>query len=322
MDLQDLKRWHWMVIGLLAGILWAMSQLFYGFLPDGETVGGTFEMMLMTTRDAPAFVDFSNVYVTDVQIHPPVTDDGPAANASATRGSIQWVTGTMVSRGFRRETREWRTRSFRYKAAVPFAPTDRFNFIANDWVPNGRLKKVPGYVKPTATEYPSIRYYFDELNRKYGSASMPYRYIWWQSRLAVMTLYPLGGLLLIGGIWPTVIALMVGAGLGAKAKPETFDLSRYKNGTTADATKGVLVTEQDRERLAAMNAELEKNLQVNAKPTGTVSASPTAPAIRKLEGESTDVSKLSEQKPQAAKAFGASRTDFYPTEIHPDEKKS
>ena len=322
MDLQDLKRWHWMVIGLLAGTLWAMTQLFYGFLPDGETVGGTFEMMLMTTREAPAFVDFSNVYVTDLQIHPPIADDGPVVNGSTSSGKIQWVTGTMVSRGFRRDTREWRTRSFRYKAAVPFVPTKRFDFIINDWVPNGRLKKVPGYLKPTATDYPSIRNYFDELNRKYGSASMKYRYIWWQSRLAVMTLYPLGGLLLIGGVWPTIIALMVGAGLGAKAKPETFDLSRYESGKTVDATKGVLVTEQDRQRLAEMNEELEKNLQVNAKPTGTVSASPTAPAIRKLEGDSTDVSKSSEQKPQAAKAFGASRTDFYPTEIHPDEKKS
>ena len=321
MDLQDLKRWHWMVIGLLAGTLWAMTQLFYGFLPDGETVGGTFEMMLMTTREAPAFVDFSNVYVTDLQIHPPIADDGPAMNASAASGKIQWVTGTRVSRGFRRDTREWRTRSFRYKAAVPFVPTKRFDFIINDWVPNGRLKKVPGYLKPTATDYPSIRNYFDELNRKYGSASMKYRYIWWQSRLAVMTLYPLGGLLLIGGVWPTVIALMVGAGLGAKAKPETFDLSRYKSGKTVDVTKGVLVTEQDRQRLAAMNEELEKNLQSDAGPPAAVSVPSSATPIRKLDGESAGESKQPDQKSTPSKAFGASRTDFYPTEIHPDEKK-
>ena len=163
-----------MAIGLLAGSLWAATQLFYGINPDGETTGGTFEMVVMTTPTAPAFVDMfdnGNVYVTALQVHPPTIDDGPPENAKEPAASrqIQWVTGSIARRRFKQDAREWQTRTFRYKAAMPFMPNAKFDYVSQNWVPYGRFKPMAGYVKPMANEYPTIRAYFDELNRKYGS---------------------------------------------------------------------------------------------------------------------------------------------------------
>ena len=327
MDLQDLKRWHWMAIGLLVGSLWAATQLFYGINPDGETTAGTFEMVVMTTPKAPAFVDRfdnGNVYVTALQIHPPTIDDGPAENAKEPAASrqIQWVTGNIARRRFKQDAREWQTRTFRYKATMPFVPNPKFDYVAQDWVPYGSFKKFKGYEKPTEKNYSSIRAYFDELNRKYGSGSMLYRYAWWESRWAVMTIYPIGGLLLIGGVWPVIISLLAGAGFGSTKKEESAGLSQYKGSRPAEISKPDQVTEKDRERLAAMNAELEKNLQNSASATTPKAGVMVDAAVRKLEGGSVEEAKKDiEDKAARAKAFGAGRTDFYPTEIHPEQKK-
>ena len=37
MDLENFKRWHWMLIGLLVGILWAGVRLFYGYSLETES---------------------------------------------------------------------------------------------------------------------------------------------------------------------------------------------------------------------------------------------------------------------------------------------
>ena len=328
MELQDLKRWHWMLIGLLAGTMWASTQLFYGFLPDGRTIAGTFERVLTATEKSPAYIDFFEtgvVYLSEIQIHPPIMDESPSEKTPTEKNQpapqIQWVTGNMWNRRFAKNP-QWMSHAFRYKASIPFAVTNqKFDFVTTDFTPNRQLKKVAGYSNPPTKSYPTLQAYFDELNRKYGSGAIKYRYIWWESRTAVMTVYPLGGLLLIGGVWPTIISLMVGAGLGGKPKPETFDLSRYQPGKTTEKPKAHQVTDQDRKRLDAINEELEKNLQPDGSRIPVTATTPTESVIRKLEGEPADASKPADQKPGAVKTFGATRTDFYPTEIHPDEKK-
>ena len=75
------------------------------------------------------------------------------------------------------------------------------------------------------------------------------------------------------------------------------------------------------ERLAAINAELEKNLQGSAEVAVTKGGVMAENAVRKLDGGAAEETKEAEDKAARAKAFGAGRTDFYPTEIHPEQKK-
>ena len=331
MDLQDLKRWHWMLIGLIAGALWAGSRLFYGInIDDGdpENQTGTFERVVMATKEAPAFVDFidnGNVYVSDLKVYPAMPDNSREGQSSALAGSagqVQWVTGTIGRRRFKRDGREWQTRAFRYKASVPFVPRKDTDYIADNWVPYGRFKPIAGYIKPAATPYPSIINYLDELNRKYGSGSVKYRYAWWEGRAAIMTIYPLGGLVLIGGVWPILLGLMIGAGFGGKVKKETYDLSRYSGESKATMPKTAdTMTDADRAQLAALEAELEKNLASVGKATPRISAEADVPQIRNLsEGKSVDTQKAPE-KVDPAKAFGDEGGAYYPTEIHAKPKE-
>jgi hypothetical protein len=328
MDLQELKRWHWMAIGLLIGGLWAATQLFYGITVDDgdpDTLEGPFEMAVMSTKEAPSFVDFfenGNVYVSDLCLHPA----GPDISADADRAhpkQAQWVTGTVGRRRFSRSgPPAWETKRFKYKAALPFVPSKKFDYIAGDWVPYGRFKPVAGYVKSKPASYPSIKDYFDALNRKFGASSVKYRYIWWEERWAIMTMYPLAGLLLIGGVWPTVLGLMVGAGLGKKAKTDDYDLARYSGKTPSPVMKPVGMTEADRLQLAAVEAELEKNLEGFTHPSaGQPVGATAAPGVRKLEAETVDGSKGEPQKAVEEKSFGAGAGNFYPTEIHTEEEE-
>src|SRR5665213_75594 len=55
-----------------------------------------------------------------------------------------------------------------------------------------------------------------------------YRYAWWMGRGAILTIGAVGGLVVIGGIWPTVLSLLTGAGFGRLPREkEVYDLSRF-----------------------------------------------------------------------------------------------
>src|SRR5207237_890076 len=109
-----------------------------------------------------------------------------------------------------------------------------YDYVSNDgvyqWFLSYRLPKpVAGYIKPVQAAaavaapnrtYPTIKDYFDALNRKYGSGTVKYRYCWWERPGAMLAIYPAAGLVLIGGVWPTVLGLLIGAGLGPKRKKD------------------------------------------------------------------------------------------------------
>src|SRR5437868_145571 len=83
MDLENFKRWHWMLIGLLVGILWAGVRLFYGYSLETESredAQSQFEIALLATPKDPVHSpnsDDGNLYLTDIKIYPAVKDDGP-----------------------------------------------------------------------------------------------------------------------------------------------------------------------------------------------------------------------------------------------------
>ena len=375
MDLEHLKRWHWLLIGLLVGALWSSVRLFYGYNLDSDNPesGANFEYALVATPDALVHLgtDEGRIYLGDLRVYPAIKDDSPdilgthqaappprpaprlwpwfsrpATNkakppaepppVSATTpepkpaGSrqVNWVTGKVYSYRYMKDPKTGRTvpdptpkaLPFIYKASIPFIPDPRFDYVAHLSFYNLKLKPTAGYASATGREYPNILAYLDELNRKYGAGTVKYRYAWWESKAAVITLYPLAGMVVIGGIWPTVLGLLIGAGFGhKKGKGDEFDLSRFKGKSKASMPKAaVAMTRQDELRLAALEAEMEKNLQgfgANADVAATPAAVTPAPAVKPLAAV-VEESKPAAEKPHAHKAFGASGGDYYPTEIH------
>jgi hypothetical protein len=333
MDLLDLKRWHWMLIGLVAGALWSASRLFYGFdLPNDDgpvTLQRNFAWLLVATERAPAIVldEGSNIYLSDLQLHPPVTDAEPGAGR-ATKASgtpVQWVTGTLHRHRFRQPMSEWSTSPFRYKAALPYVPSPVYDPITQDWIMAGRAKPTVGYQKPQQATYATVQDYLKEVHRKYGPSVIPYRYCWWETRAAILTIYPLGGLVIIGIIWPTLLALLTATGLATKKHADGYDLSRFK-GTSKPTghapARSTALTAEEEQRIATITAEYEKNLQpAGDRPPMTTASTAAEPVVRALSGaESSE--QASPRKAAPAKNYGADAGDYYPTEIHKsgDEK--
>jgi hypothetical protein len=341
MDLQDLKRWHWALIGLLAGALWAGSRLFYGVeLPNDDTASTqqrNFSRFMAGSEKAPAIVfdEQSNIFLSDLQVHPPMRNITPQGRATAGRSSaepppmVQWVTGNLRRRRFRQLKDPWTAEPFRYKATLPFTPDRTYDLVQNDWnnVMPGGPKPLQGYTKPATSSYATLLDYFKEIDRKYGCGALPYRYCWWEERGLTAAVYPLAGVVLVGGVWPTLLNFLVGIGLGRKKKPdEEYDVERFKGTSKSKmpARSATAMTQRDEQQLAAITAELEQSLaaSVSASPAGGngAPAAAAAPTVRELTGGPVTPQPAPSTTPAPAKAYGADTTDYYPTEIHKPAK--
>lgn len=193
MNVQSLRRWHWVLAGLVVGL-----SLGYAHSRSAGSSAGTprrptlspasFEQALL----APPFG--GHPVLKDVTVVP----DG---------GADYYVTMRMLVPAGKPGERVYREREFRPAGAAnrPARPT------------------VLEYVKDLAARNPQVRW----------------RYGWWKTPAATVGLWTLGSVVLIGGVWPTVVNLLVGAGYG---RPEPhYDLDRFRSeppppreGLTAD----------------------------------------------------------------------------------------
>ena len=110
-----------------------------------------------------------------------------------------------------------------------------------------------------------------------------------------------GGVLLMGGLWPSVVAVLVGAGFGQRREKETYDLSRFGGGEEEAGESRPGVTAQDMDDLAKLNASLESSIGPGqggggdngesaepAKPVRTLLADERPAAVSREEEEEKD----------------------------------
>src|SRR3954470_13824955 len=66
---------------------------------------------------------------------------------------------------------------------------------------------------------------------KQNNADVKYKYAWYRETWAIYLLWTGAAVLLIGGVWPSIVSLMVGAGLGFHKEDEgpEYDLNRFKS---------------------------------------------------------------------------------------------
>lgn len=132
------------------------------------------------------------------------------------------------------------------------------------------------------------------------------RYAWWDAPVVLILLWAVGGIAVIGGVWPVVLRRLVGAGLGREEEP--YDLDRFDH-RPEPATKKA-IGDEERERLAELEAEMLAGLQPStvAEPAAQNAASPAPPR----ELASVPVEPVAQAAGQGKEYDG----QYYPVEKH------
>jgi hypothetical protein len=204
MDLERIPRWQWALLGLGIGVALAGTRSFYAPEYFGKSLDENFNVYAPGTARQPVavllapgawFMPRNWYYLSDLVVHVPTKQGNESF-------PIYWVTGVLhqvkpatdpKTGGYVKDGDGWKyedltTQDFFHRGKTPY-----------------RVGK---------ETYPNILAYLDSLAGKDGPKR--YRYAWWEMPKVVWTLYPLAAVIAIGGIWPTIVALLVGAGLGRK----------------------------------------------------------------------------------------------------------
>lgn len=293
MRIEDLKRWHWIVIGALAGLL--LAYVYSGMEPTdpGRSV---------------AAADFRRAAVN--LSRNPATDGYPLVRKVVVYPPEMGAYGKLVHRVHfellhydQADPTKWQYRPSHMKAEVPF---DRSNPNANNTV-------------------------LDFLaEAKKQNPKLDYRPAWEREPRNMYLLFSLGGVILIGGIWPTIINLLVGRGFGKRSEPKPeMDLSRYRrtDARAEDEALGLVkdkkdVTDEDRAQLETMVRSLEKSVGTGGVGGGTVVDEPHKHAeVRKLEARPLDEPRPVAPVEEEPKEYVG---EYYPVarpHHHPDNEK-
>jgi len=272
MGLDELKRWHWIVIGVLVGLVLSLTRTSME-PPHGarSTKSPQFEADLVTPP-----LKSGDASVKDLIVYPPIEKVYP----------VEFKLRTPSKDG-----RGWVYTQWYLDAETPYKATiDR-----------------PSNPGPDET----ILTHLKRLQGKYSFVK--YQYAWWYEPQAVYVLWTTGAVVAIGGVWPTILNLMIGAGFGPKKKEkDDYDLERF--GKSGDEESKPIekkeATAEDHAKLAALQANMEKNLD------GFGEGTPGAPGAQSA-GQSTEVRKLDGGPVEAANIEKEADDKEYAGEFYP-----
>jgi hypothetical protein len=166
----------------------------------------------------------------------------------------------------------------------------------------------------------SVRDLLEQRKLARSGADTSYAYAWWATTPMIVALWGGGSFALIGGAWPVVLSLLVGAGFGRHdAKEPAYDLDRFGNGEPAAAAAGP-VRDMDAEmaRLHELEQQLEASLADGAGAATPEAESPAPVLPVPLLGTSGDP-----EPDGAERREHHYRGQFYPVDIpdHPHTSK-
>lgn len=297
MDLERLNRLQWCLIGLAAGLIIAFSRWMFVGEYDGHSLDKNFDRIVTGTAEQPARIGFlfgpqQWSYLSDVVVHPPVPEDRKSdpGGDSPVGTPIYWVTGKLHEMKF----------------VVDHGKARFEEASVSDFFHRG-----PAPYKTYGKSYPTVMALLDEVARQSGGKSGRYHFAWWEKPSAIWSIYPIAGVVLVGGVWPFIIQLMVGLGLGRRRDTPSTNLANYASEPARKPQPKLALTKEDITRLDALSTTMEAELMDAATKTPALAAEPQRSAPRSLETAPLDTIAT---KPVPAKSFG--EDDYYPTEIH------
>ena len=150
----------------------------------------------------------------------------------------------------------------------------------------------------------SVKEYLYELSGEVPE--IKYSIAWWESTWGATALGFATGAFVIGGIWPFILNLLIGAGFGRKSQDPHYDLSRFKSEVSENPNSEV--TDEDRQRLEALEADMAASLAASGESQVPAGSSPQPAVVRELVAESV------EQPPADAESDKDFAGEFYPVE--------
>ncbi|HEX3358917.1 MAG TPA: hypothetical protein VHS31_18205 [Tepidisphaeraceae bacterium] len=296
MELQDFKRWHWALIALVIGAVLGYARTMA--TPDTQSDrGGISALQFITNVDRPRTGN-GYQWVTNIRIYPAQTLPVPSANGSQQVNFVTCNLMSVVSPG------QGQYNSVHFVAEIPF--------------------KVGTSFRPPNDHYTILDYLNDQKTR---NPEIQYKYAWWTEPKAEIVIWMAGALVLIGGVWPTLINLMIGAGFAKPKTPkEKYDLDRFsKTPEPAAAVAKAGMSEAEADQLRQMQDKMEKDLAAaGVSMTGQPTEAPTnltSGQIKTLTGtaaESTATQQDEEDKEYKGEFYPVVKPHHLPTE---DEKK-
>ena len=283
MKLERLQRWHWAIVAVIVGVTLAQAQLHWT-TTDPLTQGNFIEdpqrfesWLLRETSGRP--------WLRDIVVHPVRSGSrgAPAARYVVTAQRVYDEGGavTLVPIAF--------------LAAQPYKYQ-----ISLDYLPGQAGAKAAE--KLTANPNASI---LDYLATVRAATGVNYRYAWWEDPWKATAAWTLASLLLIAGLWPTLINLLVYHRLTRPPREAGIDLSKVRapspKSTPAPATTDLEELEQEMaSRLEGFEPDLHSS-----------DSAPQSTPVRDLCA--TSVESVAVQANAEAQEYGAKPDDYYPT---------
>jgi hypothetical protein len=291
MRVEQFKRWHWAIIGLVLGLLFSFWGTWVG--PEPKLIG----------RSTVEPSDFEKLLTQKSKSGQPMVRNIEVYRLG---DGTYWLTAEQLYRRGGRADAPEEYVPVKIPARTPYVPA----------------LNPPAKVDPNYT----VVDYLKAVKAKEPSVAFSTR--WWAHEPVRTPIFALAGLLLIGGLFPPLVTRFGGAGTEADEKktPE-YDLSRFGKGKPQGPKPlQPQVTEQDIAHVRELDAELERRLAAargggagaaeGAAAPGTPPGSSAPPQpVKPLSGGPLETSL--DEKPKEQKAFDG---EFYPTETHVKRK--
>ena len=253
MAIRNWRWWQWLAVGVVVGGLLGLVLTNFEWT-DPTMASDQFNTM---RRKIAHRTDAGESVLTRIRVGPVVRDG---------EGKLVQQT-TFWERQKNRTTGTWDlTGQFRVITPVPLSPAS------------------------PRPDYGILDYL---ATQKQAIPSLDYRYQWWLVPRTLWLLSLGGSVLAIGVVWPVVNRLLVRLGLGAPPDERAAGLSEVMTrDETVSMPSGVVVTADDQQRLADLNAAMEANvaglaMTETAGPAADEpgTARPTVTGVRELHGE-------------------------------------
>ena len=260
MYLDELKRWHWAVLGLIAGL--AAGYAITLWHSDHDSV-------VRRPLSAELFVAYANVppakprSIRNLVVDPP--HDGS-----------NYVTGEVLLGGI--------YRPFAFYAARPFVAS-----------PDVHANSVLDYLQSISPQ----------------GRPMFFRNPWWRATWFILSVAAGVGVIVVGGIWPTIVNLILFGSLRRPAPAEdAYKLERFVAEQPVAASQKPQLTDADMDRLHEIEQQIKSSLD-GASPVASPadSATATQPGVVQLNSSPLDAP-LSKADTESKEYRG----EFYPVQ--------
>jgi hypothetical protein len=283
MQLRSVRRWQWMLIGIILGA--GFAQLRGGGAGDLSR----YERIITGRRefeDALVSQQQGVRRFTNLVVYPARLSDASGGSRSVHivagdyfDGKLEMINGDLCAK--------WRYGCF--IAEAPFRHRGKDGLVGS---------------------HGTVMDYLGGL----ASQGVTYTYAWWAEPKWCFALWMGGGFVVIGIMWPSIINLLAFGSFFRPKQEKGTDL-RKVNATVEAEIQKPQVTEADLAAVEKLSEKLEGELLAEASSSAPATQGPEKPApVRDLTA--VELEREAEETAKQEKEFGKDKDDFYPTERH------